>query len=100
MATLYITPDLGWSSVDIMLDPTQNPAAITVAEAQMPTTTDPFTGYVGPRSRVVQVSGGNRRLSETIIRSMLGDGVTHYYRLGSTGDVRTFILQLGTSGVE
>ena len=100
MATLYITPDLGWASIDIMLNPSQNPAAITVIEALMPNTADVFTGYIGPRSRVLQFSGGNRLLDKSVVRRLFGSGIKHYYRLGSSGETRTFVLQLGTSGVE
>jgi hypothetical protein len=83
-----------------MLDPAQNPAAISVAEGLMPATANTFTGYVGPLSRVLEFAGGNRLLDVSVLRRLFGNGLTHYYRLGVSGDVGTFVLQLGTAGVE
>ena len=100
MATLYITPDLGWASVDNMLNPALNALAVEADEVLVTPTDDVFTGFVGPLYPVLQLSTGNVTIDANAIRGLLGDGLKHYYRLGATGNVRTFVLQLGTAGVE
>ena len=81
-----LSPDLGWSDFTKMLDPSLNPAALSVDFALFTGTTNPVRAIVGPEYPVIRINGSNYLMPADTLNSMLGDGMTFVCALFS-GDV-------------
>lgn len=94
--TINITPDLGWANMEAMLDPAQNPAAVTVEEVDWSVVVTEPTGYVGPNLRVIRHYDQFVELSAANVALLRGHNIKHYYKSAGSGEgtLRYFILRL------
>ena len=90
-----VTPDLGWSSIDTMLDAAANPMVTQLLLAGLASTASAFTGEVGPNYRVISTDEGNYLLSESFVRGLLGHNLRYYYNIvgATTQAPRSFVLK-------
>ena len=98
-----LSPDLGWASIESMLDPEINPLAVGVDLGDLESTSDATLRYLGPNRPVIVIGETNYRLPTGVIRGLRGHKTKWlytYYQSGYVNEIRSFTLLLTAPPVE
>jgi len=100
---IVITPDLGWESVDRMLDTGQNEAAVSVYYEDLTLSAATASTYVSHAKPILNIDGIDYELPIAGIGKLRGNNTKHYFMgVGRmfTGNIGSFILRIDLPPIE